>query len=89
MKEATIALWASIVRTVVPIVVGAVLGWLAIAGIELDSEFETALTAFVTALFAAVWYIAARIFETYVSPKLGVLLGLPKSPDSYSEHKPE
>lgn len=85
MKEATVALWASIVRTIVPIVVGAVLGWITASGIEVDPEFETALTAFVTAGFAALWYILARVFETYVSPKLGVLLGYAKSPDGYSK----
>ena len=38
-------LWDSIVRTLVPIVVGAVVGWLVARGITLDPEFEATLTA--------------------------------------------
>ena len=43
MKEAATALWASLVRTLVPIIVGAVLGWLTTRGLTLDDQFEAAL----------------------------------------------
>ncbi|GAA3305414.1 hypothetical protein [Glutamicibacter nicotianae] len=88
MSEAFSALWASIVRTVVPIVVGSVLGWFASANLPLDKEFEGALTALITLLLTMAYYVAVRLFETYISPKIGWLLGYAKSPDSYSADKP-
>lgn len=75
------ALWDSSVRTVVPIVVGAVISFLVTRGIALDPEFEGALFLAVTGLFQGVYYIAVRAFETYVSPKFGWLLGLAKAPE--------
>lgn len=75
------ALFDSIVRTVVPIVVGAVIGWAVAQGITLDPEFELSLTAAITAVFQGVYYIGVRLFETYVSPKFGWLLGLAKAPE--------
>lgn len=88
MSEAFSALWASIVRTVVPIVVGSVLGWFASANLPLDPEFEGALTALITLLLTMAYYVAVRLFETYISPKIGWLLGYAKSPDSYSTEMP-
>ena len=88
MKEAATALWASLVRTLVPIIVGAVLGWLTTRGLTLDDQFEAALTAVLTAVFAFVWYLLVRLAETYLSPAIGWLLGLAKSPDSYSPDTP-
>lgn len=78
-------LWASIVRTVVPIIVGAVIGWLVSGGIEPDPEFEAALTSALTALFGAIYYVGARILETHVTPKLGWLLGYAKQPVDYKK----
>ena len=76
------ALWLSIVRTIVPAIVGAVLSWLSLTGLELDPEFETALTAVLFAVFTSAYYVAVRLFETYASPKLGWLLGAAQSPDA-------
>ncbi|PVE94982.1 hypothetical protein [Microbacterium sp. TPD7012] len=73
-------LFDSLVRTFTPIVVGAVLAWFTTAGIALDPEFETALTLAVGGAFAGVYYLAVRLFELYVSPKFGWLLGLAKPP---------
>lgn len=84
MSEALLALWASIVRTVVPIIVGAVLGFFASANLPLDPDVEGLLTTVVTLLLTTAYYVAVRLFETYVSPKIGWLLGWAKSPDSYS-----
>lgn len=81
-------LWASIVRTFIPIIVGAVLSFFVSRGIELDPEFKPALELLLSALFAFVWYVAVRLLETYVTPKLGWLLGLAKSPDAYSPVSP-
>lgn len=88
MSEVFLALWASTVRTIVPIIVGSVSGWFAAANIPLDAEFAGALTALLTLLFTTAYYVAVRLFETYISPKLGWLLGYAKSPDSYSAGKP-
>jgi len=83
------ALWDSIVRTLVPVVVGAVLGWVTTTGIKVDPEFAPALTLVVTAAFTGVYYIAARLLELYVTPKLGWLLGLAKQPDYDAPSKDE
>lgn len=88
MKTALDALWASIVRTVTPIVVGAILGWLTASNIPVDPEFEITLTAALTAAFSAVYYLLVRLFERYVSPKLGWLLGLAQQPTSYKPDPP-
>lgn len=88
MSETFFALWASIVRTVVPIVVGAVLGWFTAANIPVAPDFEGTLTTLLTAALTTAYYVAVRLFETYISPKLGWLLGYAKSPDTYSEDQP-
>lgn len=77
-------LWASVVRTFVPLIVGAVLSWAATAGIPLDDGFEPALIAVLSFVFGAVYHIGIRLLEIYVSPRFGWLLGLAKSPDSYT-----
>lgn len=88
MSQAFSALWASTVRTVVPIIVGAVLGFLASANIQVDPEFEKLLTAALTLVFTTAYYVAVRLFETYISPKIGWLLGYAKSPDTYTAESP-
>lgn len=88
MSQAVAALWASFVRTLVPIIVGAVLGLFASANIQVDPEFEKLLTAALTLVFTTLYYVAVRLFETYISPKLGWLLGYAKSPDNYTADSP-
>ncbi|QJU54318.1 hypothetical protein SCB71_14325 [Herbiconiux sp. KACC 21604] len=87
MNTALTALWASIVRTLVPIIVGAVVAFLVGRGITLDPEFEPLLGSALTLAFSGLYYVAVRILETYVTPKLGWLLGLAKSPVVYSKGK--
>jgi hypothetical protein len=84
MSNAMSALWASIVRTVVPIVVGAVLAFAVAHNIPLDKEFESLLSIALAAAFTAAYYVVVRLLETYVAPKLGWLLGLAKTPTNYS-----
>jgi len=79
------ALWDSIVRTIVPIIVGAVIGWATTQGIALDPEFEVSLILAITAAFQGIYYILVRLFELYVSPKFGWLLGLAKAPEYKQE----
>lgn len=80
------AVWESLVRTFTPIIVGAVLGWFATAGITLDPEFEGAVTLLVSGALSGVYYVAVRLLEIYVTPKFGWLLGLARTP-KYSTGK--
>lgn len=74
------ALFDSIVRTLVPIIVGAVIGWAVTTGITLDDQFEVALTLVITAAFQGVYYVAVRLLELYVAPRFGWLLGIARQP---------
>lgn len=80
------ALFDSVVRTFVPIIVGFTLALFTSWNITPDPEFEAALTAALTAGFSALYYLVVRLFEVYVSPKLGWLLGLAKTPE-YTDEK--
>lgn len=70
----------SIIRTVVPALVGALVFALANLGIEVDAEGWTAL---LTSLFIGIYYAIARQLEGRF-PQLGWLLGYPKQP-TYSD----
>lgn len=74
---------ASIIRTAVPIVIGTLLSLLARVGFNLDLEGQAELTTWLTSLFIGGYYIVVRLIEQKV-PQVGWLLGLAKSPDSYS-----
>lgn len=74
-------LFDSLVRTFVPIIVGAVVGFFVSAGIELDPEFELSMTAAITSAASMLWYTLVRLFEVYVSPKFGWLLGAASQPE--------
>ena len=79
-------MWASLVRTVTPIVVGFVVNLLVGFGWDIDqSEVEALVSGAITAVAAVLWYVVARVLELYVNPRFGWLLGSSKSPDSYSE----
>lgn len=69
----------STIRTVVPVVVGTVAAFLAAKGVNLDPNALAGLTAFLSGLFTAVYYVAARYLE-HKFPKAGYLLGTPKKP---------
>ena len=88
MNTAALALWASITRTLVPVIVGAVVAGVVGPGITVDPEFEPQLAGLLTLAFTAVYYIAVRLLETYVAPNFGWLLGLAKSPTSYTPDSP-
>jgi len=68
---------ASLIRTVVPVVVGLVLSYALKANLHLDDQWVTdAVTLAVTTGF----YALVRVLETFVSSKFGWLLGLAKTP---------
>lgn len=70
----------SVIRTVVPSIVGAVLAMLTAQGIELDAEAAANLTGFLTALLGGVYYLVVRVIESR-HPKAGILLGKAKTPE--------
>jgi len=88
MNETALALWMSIVRTIVPVIAGFFLQLAFTWNLPIDPEFEGTLTALLTLLLTTAYYVVVRLFETYISPKFGWLLGSSKSPDSYSKEQP-
>jgi hypothetical protein len=78
------ALVASVIRTLVPVIVGQVASWLLLAHVVLPVAALTGLTAFVGGLLTAIYYVGVRVLEQQW-PSLGILLGLPSSPDTYSK----
>lgn len=85
MKTKAQLVWLSVLRTYVPLIVGGVLGWFASQGITVDPEFEEAFTGILMLVGSGLYYLVIRLFETYVSPKIGWLLGTSQSPDTYSK----
>lgn len=73
---------ASLWRTVVPIIAGALLAMAARAGWHIDSSVAA---SWLTAAFGAVYYAAFRLAEAHLGKGWGWLLGLarpPKYPDA-------
>lgn len=77
----------SLIRTVIPVIVGAVLTTLAEAGLNIDEAGQQGLTTALFVLFTAIYYFIVRLIEQHV-PWFGILLGYAKSPDSYSKSVP-
>jgi hypothetical protein len=72
-----VTLGLSVVRTVVPVLVGLLVSSLANIGATLDNATAT---VFVEAVVVAAYYAIARVLETKVAPAFGWLLGAPKPP---------
>ena len=66
----------SIIRTVVPVIVGVLLGQAARLGLDLPAG---AVTEIVTVAVTAAYYAIVRAIEQRV-PAVGVLLGYPRAP---------
>lgn len=66
----------SIIRTVVPIIVGSIIAWLAARGVKVD---EATILPAVDAIAAATYYAIIRLIEDKW-PKAGWLLGSPGAP---------
>lgn len=67
----------SVVRTLVPVVVGSILAGLASVGFDLP---EGLVTEVVATVIITLYYAAVRLLETHVSPAWGWLLGVAKVP---------
>jgi hypothetical protein len=78
---------ASVIRTLVPVAVGQVASWLLLLNVTLPLSAQEGLGAFLGGLLTAIYYVGVRIIEQQW-PVFGVLLGLPKSPDTYSKDAP-
>ena len=74
----------SIIRTYVPIAVGAMIAFLATKGVDVGPEASAGLITFLTALSQGVYYLAARLLESKF-PQLGFLLGSSKKPEYTTE----
>lgn len=74
---------ASLIRTIVPLLVGSAISWLVSMGIDIDESGVAYLSSFLTALFGGLYYVAVRYLEEKV-PAFGWLLGLAQTPDSYT-----
>jgi hypothetical protein len=67
----------SVVRTFVPVIVGALITVLTKIGADVSSE---ALELLVGAVVTTAYYTIVRVLETKVTPKFGWLLGAPRTP---------
>lgn len=73
----------SIIRTVVPWLVGLLVAFLADHKLPID---EGTATAIVTTIVSTVYYAAVRLAETRLSPLWGWLLGSAKAPTYEARH---
>ena len=72
----------SIVRTVVPVIVGAIASYLVTLGVTLPDDVTAALSVIVMAAATSVYYIIVRWLEQKF-PKLGILIGWAAVPAGY------
>jgi len=68
-----------LIRTWVPIGVGAVIAWFTAQGLSLDAETQTAVIVALTGVTQAVYYSVVRLLENQF-PAIGWLLGSAKKP---------
>ena len=69
----------SLIRTYVPIIVGALASYLLTLGVEIDADAQLGLVLFLTALLQGGYYLLVRVLERRY-PKLGLLLGSESQP---------
>jgi hypothetical protein len=67
----------SVVRTFVPVIVGAVITVLTKIGADVSSE---SLELLIGSIVTTAYYTVARVLETKVTPRFGWLLGAPRTP---------
>lgn len=76
----------SVIRTVVPMIVGAGVGWLVAKGLIPESATEDLTgqaTVVLTLLFSSAWYAFARWLEPRIPSWASSMLGLLGTPPSY------
>jgi len=78
----------SLIRTQVPIAVGALLAWLTLkTGIVVDESSQAGLVQAFTAILTGLYYLVIRWLETRF-PQIGWLLGVPKAPGYSAQDAP-
>ena len=80
------AVWTSLVRTIVPVVVGAVVSFFTTIGIPVDDDFKQGLTLILSAVFAVLYYLLARLLEQSFAWASKLLLS-GKAPVAYAPTK--
>jgi hypothetical protein len=81
VKSGASAILASIVRTVVPLLVGLLVAGFSKIGVPVDDDSVAAVVnGLVSAGVAAAYYVVARLLEVFASSKFGWLLGFAKAP---------
>lgn len=81
VKAGSTALLASIVRTVVPLLVGLIVAGLTKIGLPVDDQdVASIVNGVVSAGVALGYYLIARVLEVFASSKFGWLLGYAKAP---------
>jgi hypothetical protein len=68
-----------LIRTWVPIAVGAVISWFATIGLNIDAETQAASVVALTGIIQAAYYTVVRLLESKY-PAVGWLLGSAKTP---------
>lgn len=76
-------IWASFVRTAVPVIVGAVVGWAAKLGFHLTGDLQDALATVVGGAFSFAYYLAVRFAEQHYPGASKFLLSR-KAPIGYA-----
>lgn len=71
--------FTSLVRTYVPIIVGALVAWLATIGLAIDADTAAGLIIFLTGALQGLYYLIVRLLERKF-PQIGVLLGSTQKP---------
>lgn len=73
----------SIVRTIVPIIAGAIITFFTSKGFTFDDSFALNLYMVLQAIVTGVYYICVRVLEARF-PQIGLLLGSTRKPE-YTE----
>ena len=81
IKETTKNLWIGIARTASPLLAGYIGSLFVMAGLELTPEQQEQVTLLVFAVLSLGYYVLSVLFERYLSPKFGWLLGVAKKPE--------
>lgn len=81
VKTSASAILASVVRTLVPILVGVIVSVAAKLNVDLDAgTAETLVNGLISAAISLLYYVIARVLELFQSSKFGWLLGFAKAP---------
>jgi len=87
MEQTMNALVASVIRTLVPHIVTQIASLFLMVNIHVPDDIRLQLSAVVGFVLFAIYYGGVRVLEQQW-PALGILLGLPSSPDTYSKGDP-